>query len=119
MDKILHRFHILPPSFLPIINSVTAIMLCIVLALSFQGQTTRYEFFFTIVLLILGVIFWFNTVTWESNNKAEQTLLTKQGITRGFVLFILSEIMIFFSLFCNIPLITPPLVLPSLYMVFY
>lgn len=51
-----------------------------------------------IILLLLIIFQWFRDIIRESK-KGEHTLIVQKGLTLGYILFLISEIMLFFSFF--------------------
>jgi cytochrome c oxidase subunit 3 len=58
-------------------------------------------FIFLIGIFILSLVgfFWFKDVAEEASKVGFHTLVVKNGLILGFLLFILSEIMLFFGFF--------------------
>nr|YP_009545849.1 cytochrome c oxidase subunit III [Ophioceres incipiens]AYO99641.1 cytochrome c oxidase subunit 3 [Ophioceres incipiens] len=93
-----HPFHIVNRSPWPIAGAISAFIITTGIVSWFQGDN--------ILTLTLGLItilfvlaFWWRDVIREATFLGEHTSYIMQGIKIGFVLFILSEIMFFFSFF--------------------
>jgi len=58
-----------------------------------------YFFFFGLICVSLCMLFWFNDIVKEAAFAGYHTLVVRTGIRYGFLLFIVSEIMLFFGFF--------------------
>jgi len=95
-----HLFHIVDPSPWPIITALSAFFMLSGLAfymhrIAFGG----YFFFFGIVAVASCMFFWFTDVVKEASFAGYHSLAVRTGIRYGFLLFIISEIMLFFGFF--------------------
>jgi cytochrome c oxidase subunit 3 len=95
-----HPFHIVTPSPWPfcISLSILSFLLSFVMYLHFY----KFAGIFTLLsfccfcLILFG---WFNDIIFESTYQLKHTLLVQKGLRLGMILFIISEIMFFFSFF--------------------
>jgi cytochrome c oxidase subunit 3 len=95
-----HLFHIVDSSPWPIISATSAFLMLSGLAfymhrIIFGG----YFFFCSIVAVGLAAFFWFNDIIKEAGFAGHHSLVVRSGLRWGFLLFILSEIMLFFGFF--------------------
>jgi len=58
-----------------------------------------YSFYINFCILIFLIIRWFRDIIIEATFEGRHTLFVQKGITLGFLLFLVSEIMFFFSFF--------------------
>jgi heme/copper-type cytochrome/quinol oxidase subunit 3 len=99
-----HPFHILPPSELPILTSTFLLIWLFLQVLYFQN--IRFEFLggyisllhLAIVGLFVTLAMWFVDIINESVD-GEHTAKVQRGLRLGFILFIVSEVMLFFAVF--------------------
>lgn len=95
-----HLFHIVDPSPWPIISSFSAFFLLSGLAfymhrIMFGG----YFFLLGLVAVSLAAFFWFTDIVKEASFAGYHSLAVRTGLRYGFLLFILSEVMLFFGFF--------------------
>lgn len=95
-----HLFHILPLSPWPILSSWSAFLTVSGNAfymhkVAFGG----YFFIFGLLCLILCVFGWFSDIVDEATMSGYHTKAVRMGLRLGFLLFIVSEIMLFFGFF--------------------
>nr|BBI76489.1 cytochrome oxidase subunit 3 [Varroa destructor] len=93
-----HSYHMVENSPWPIISSFGAFtfMVSIVCMLHLNNF---FFFFFSFFLLILNFYLWWRDVIRESLMEGMHTFIVKQGLKMGMILFIISEIFFFISLF--------------------
>lgn len=95
-----HLFHILPLSPWPLLSSWSAFFLVSGFAfymhkVSFGG----YFFIFGLLCLSLCVFGWFSDIVDEATLSGYHTQAVRMGLRLGFLLFIVSEIMLFLGFF--------------------
>jgi heme/copper-type cytochrome/quinol oxidase subunit 3 len=100
-----HNFHLVDNSQLPIIAALATMLLVLnivfylhssIIALLHYFENMTFDtawFMFTAALF-----FWFCTVVFESG-RGHHTIIVRQGLRYGMILFIVSEIMFFFAFF--------------------
>lgn len=96
----LHPFHLVGPSPWPIYTSFCLMNIALSLGLTSHGYINNLNIlFFTIITLFYCMTLWFKDVIAESTYLGDHTTAVKKGLNQGFLLFVLSEILIFISLF--------------------
>ena len=93
-----HPYHLVEPSPWPFVGAAGAFFLTIGFVVFFHYG---FSFFLGLgLLIIVGVMFvWWQDVIRESTFQGHHSLIVKQGIKYGMLLFILSEVLFFFSFF--------------------
>jgi cytochrome c oxidase subunit 3 len=95
-----HTFHILTISPWPLYVSLGALAIVFGFFLSFSGyQISELVLLSGFTLLSLSIIGWFRDINDEGTYKGCHTKKVQYGIRLGMILFILSEVMLFFSFF--------------------
>lgn len=95
-----HPFHIVSPSPWPFIISVAALNLTMGTVLYFHRYYFgRFFLFFGLVFTFTTMGFWWRDVIREATFYGYHTKKVVEGIKLGFILFIISEVMFFFSVF--------------------
>jgi cytochrome c oxidase subunit 3 len=95
-----HRFHLVDRSPWPIVSAAGAWFLTIGLVffmhrIEYGGYLVLLGFF-----ILLSVMFvWWRDVIRESTYQGKHTIIVQRGIKKGFILFIISEIMFFSAFF--------------------
>jgi len=95
-----HAYHIVNPSPWPFFVSLNALPLTIGAVMYFHEF--KYGFLFMILgffNLILCMTLWFRDIIREATYLGEHTLIVQKAHRLGFILFIFSEVMFFFSFF--------------------
>lgn len=95
-----HPFHLVEPSPWPILMALSAFVVTTsaVLYLHF----VNYSFYLLINGLVMStciLFFWLNDVSYESNEQRFHTQVVQFGLRLGIILFITSEVMLFFAFF--------------------
>jgi cytochrome c oxidase subunit 3 len=95
-----HRFHLVTPSPWPLYASVSVFVLLV----SFVSYMHRFEgggngIFLGLFLLVISMFVWWRDVIRESTWQGHHTVIVQRGLRMGFALFIVSEVMFFFSIF--------------------
>ncbi len=97
-----HPFHLLEPSFLPLLTAISAFLVLTNLVFywhyginncAYQNAFITVSFTFFLCILF----FWFGSVIYES--ASHHTFKVSQGLRTGFILFIASEVFFFFAFF--------------------
>ena len=95
-----HPYHLVDPSPWPISTSFA--MLIVTLSAVMYMQGFKYGGYFLnlgIILISTGMALWLRDVVIEATYLGHHTEEVKRGLTIGFALFIISELMAFFSVF--------------------
>lgn len=93
-------FHLVEPSPWPIVTSFGLLNLTISAVMYFHGYNQGGLSLFISFLITLGVMsLWLRDVVQEGTYLGNHTKQVQQGLNIGFGLFIVSEIMVFFSVF--------------------
>lgn len=97
--RLKHPFHLVDSSPWPIVTSGMAFSL-VVGAIQFMHTDKGFSLFFLSLFgLILSLFGWFRDIVIESTFEGHHTKLVQRGLMYGFILFIVSEVMFFFSFF--------------------
>lgn len=101
MRKIRTMYHLVPASSWPFTTALSVSILLIGLAGAFHLGEGRASVVIVLGLinLLLSLIFWFGDVIKESVVKKKHTLPVIKGLRLGFILFIVSEAILFASFF--------------------
>lgn len=95
-----HPFHIVDPSPWPFLGSISALAVTLGAALYFHGFYKGEILLFGGFLHLLMVCFgWWRDVVDEATFQGCHTKKVQRGLRLGMILFIVSEVMFFFSLF--------------------
>lgn len=99
LQKKRHLFHLVDPSPWPILCSIGAFTITFNAVLFFHEFDSGKLLLFSLNFLILNMSFWWRDVIRESTFLGHHTKIVQQGLRLGMILFIISEIMFFFSFF--------------------
>jgi cytochrome c oxidase subunit 3 len=92
--------HLVERSIWPIMLSASLFALVIATVRYFHGYSLGFFLLkLSLLLTILGASYWWKDVIIEASFEGHHTKKVKKGITQGFLLFILSEVMAFSSVF--------------------
>ena len=95
----LHPFHLVGPSPWPIFTSFSLMNLALSLGLTAHGYISNNIFIFiSIITVLYSMTLWFKDIIAESTYLGDHTIAVKRGLNQGFLLFVVSEILIFSSL---------------------
>ena len=98
--KLIHPFHLVNNSPWPLTTSISLYYILLSVIMSFNNIIGSFEFFLLGILsLIFSTYKWFKEIIIESTFKGEHTLKVQSIINTGLILFIISEIVIFATLF--------------------
>nr|YP_009935157.1 Cox3 [Metschnikowia drosophilae]QNS23013.1 Cox3 [Metschnikowia drosophilae]QNS23024.1 Cox3 [Metschnikowia drosophilae] len=96
----LHPFHLVNPSPWPLFTSFSLMNLALTMGLTAHGYMNNNMYMLMNMVLMLYVFtLWFKDMMAESTYLGDHTKAVKKGMTQGFYLFVVSEILIFASLF--------------------
>ena len=95
-----HLFHIVEPSFYPLQLALGIFFFVTGLAFLMHHVENGYLIFLLGIIMILFIATsWFLEIIREATFEGFHTLVVKKGLKSGFLLFIASEIMLFFGFF--------------------
>ncbi|YP_054504.1 cytochrome c oxidase subunit 3 (mitochondrion) [Kluyveromyces lactis] len=93
-------FHLVAPSPWPIVVSFALMSLALSLALTMHGYIGHmYLIYLSILTVTLSATLWFRDIIAEATYLGDHTIAVRKGINLGFLLFVVSEILIFAALF--------------------
>jgi uncharacterized membrane protein required for colicin V production len=94
-------YHLVPPSSWPLTTAISVFLLLLGLVGAFhqKGSAAIIVIILGLINLILSLIFWFGDVIKESVTKKKHTLPVIKGLRLGFILFLVSEAILFGSFF--------------------
>jgi uncharacterized membrane protein YGL010W len=93
-----HPYHLVNVSPWPFLVSLSVFALTIGLVLIFHRfQLGDVTFFFGLCSLSVTMICWFRDIIREGTFEGQHTNLVQKGLKLGMILFIISELMLFFS----------------------
>jgi cytochrome c oxidase subunit 3 len=96
----LHPFHLVGPSPWPIFTSFSLMDLALSIGLNAHGYMNNNLYIvLTLITLLYSMTLWFKDIIAESTYLGDHTVAVKRGLNQGFLLFVISEILIFISLF--------------------
>lgn len=93
-----HPYHIVSPSPWPIVSSFALLALALSSVLMFQGYGLIL-FLISLFSVIGSMVFWFRDIISEGSYEGCHTLSVQKGLNIGVILFIISEIFFFLSVF--------------------
>jgi len=95
-----HPFHLVDPSPWPFFTGLSALTLTFGFVMYLHGYTNgSFTFKFGFILLLIVSFFWWRDIVRESTFEGQHTSAVQKGLKIGVILFIVSEIMFFFSFF--------------------
>nr|YP_009484488.1 cytochrome c oxidase subunit 3 [Saccharomycodes ludwigii]APD14970.1 cytochrome c oxidase subunit 3 [Saccharomycodes ludwigii]APD14982.1 cytochrome c oxidase subunit 3 [Saccharomycodes ludwigii]APD14993.1 cytochrome c oxidase subunit 3 [Saccharomycodes ludwigii]APD15004.1 cytochrome c oxidase subunit 3 [Saccharomycodes ludwigii]APD15016.1 cytochrome c oxidase subunit 3 [Saccharomycodes ludwigii] len=93
-------FHLVEPSPWPIVVSFTLLSLVLSLAMTMHGYMNNMTMVtVSLITLLSSMTLWFRDIIAEGTYLGDHTLAVRKGLNLGFLLFVVSEIMIFAALF--------------------
>jgi len=94
-----HSFHLVDPSPWPIITSFSAFLLTGGGVLYMHGYLSSFVWKFGLFMILFMMFVWWRDVIREATFEGQHTHSVQSGIRLGMILFIVSEVMFFFSFF--------------------
>nr|YP_003204906.1 cytochrome c oxidase subunit 3 [Millerozyma farinosa]CAY39276.1 cytochrome c oxidase, subunit 3 [Millerozyma farinosa] len=96
----LHPYHLVGPSPWPMFTSFSLMNLATSIALTSHGYMGHnYMMVMCAMTMLYSMTLWFKDMMAESTYLGDHTLAVKKGMMQGFLLFVVSEMLIFVSLF--------------------
>nr|YP_010248538.1 cytochrome c oxidase subunit 3 [Pneumocystis oryctolagi]QTK22302.1 cytochrome c oxidase subunit 3 [Pneumocystis oryctolagi] len=95
---LVHPYHLVDASPWPLVSSFSLLSLALSTVLFFQGRGSVW-FVLSLFSVIGSVFFWFRDVIAEGSYEGQHTSVVQKGLNWGMVLFIISEVFFFFSIF--------------------
>ena len=96
----LFPFHLVTPSPWPIAVAFGLMTLALSLAMTMHGYITGTIILWgSIILVIYAMTMWFRDVIAEGTYLGDHTIAVRKGLNYGFLLFVISEILIFAGIF--------------------
>ena len=93
-------YHLVTPSYWPIYLSFSLLTLTLGAASYFHGYPNAgYIFALGVFLTVFGMILWFRDIILEATFLGDHTTEVQKGLMLGFILFVISEVFAFFSVF--------------------
>src|ERR1700744_4171439 len=93
-------FHLVEPSPWPILTSFSLLIVTLSAVMYFHGFSNGgYFLMIGLILTTSGMILWFRDVIIEGTYLGNHTLEVQEGLKIGVVLFIVSEVFAFLSVF--------------------
>lgn len=100
MRQSYHKYHLVSQSPWPLFVSLGILSLVIGFVMFLHKYEGGWELFqLGFLLSLIGGTFWWRDVVREGTFKGDHTSLVQYGLKLGFLLFIISEVMFFFSFF--------------------
>ena len=97
---VLHAYHIVDPSPWPLVTAFSAFFRVFGLVIQRHGFTRGLILFsLGICTILLNVIFWWRDVIREGTFEGQHTTVVQNGLRYGIILFIVSEVRLFFAFF--------------------
>lgn len=95
-----YPYHIVTPSPWPLIVSLSLLSLAISLGLTIHGYIGNINIvYLALLVLLISSLLWFRDIISEATYLGNHLIAVRKGINIGFLLFVLSEVLIFISLF--------------------
>lgn len=95
-----YPYHIVIPSPWPLIVSLSLLSLALSLGLTIHGYIGNINLvYLALFVLTCSSSFWFRDIISEATYLGNHTIAVRKGINIGFLLFVLSEVLVFLGLF--------------------
>lgn len=100
MSKAQHKYHLVDPSPLPIVTSMSVLIMSIGAILSMhQHNIGHFIFPMGFIMLVSCMFSWWWDIIKEGRDDKAHTDVVQRGLSIGMMFFIVSEIMFFFAFF--------------------
>ena len=95
-----HAFHLVDPSVMPLLSSLSYLVTALGAVLYFHGYVAGFQIqMFGLFSVIACMFFWWRDVVREGTLEGCHTNIVQLGLRYGMILFIVSEVMFFFAFF--------------------
>src|SRR5579862_8123042 len=95
-----HPYHLVEPSPWPLLASFSLLTITLSGVITFHGYSNGvFLLILGLITLIFTIALWFRDVTREGTFQGHHTIAVQKGLTLGFVLFVVSEVFFFISIF--------------------
>jgi len=95
-----HPFHLVSPSPWPVFTSLSLGSLAAASAMSMHYfQNSYILFYIALILVVMSMVLWFRDIVTEGTFLGDHTISVQRGLTLGFILFVVSEVLFFLSVF--------------------
>jgi len=95
-----HAFHLVDPSVMPLLQSISALTLVTGGTMYFHGYLGGFEtILFGLISTLICMFLWWRDVVREGYLEGQHTNIVQLGLRYGMLLFIASEVMFFFAFF--------------------
>ena len=93
-----HPYHLVEPSPWPLLGAGGALFITVGSVIYFHYGLSQIMYLGILIVVIIMFVWWQDVIR-ESTFQGHHSLIVKQGIKYGMLLFILSEVLFFFSFF--------------------
>lgn len=98
--RLIHPYHLVTNSPWPLTTSISVLSMAISLVLTMQNKEYgEYILLASVVSIVISAIAWLQDITIEGTYRGEHTTRVQKGLTLGFILFVVSEVCVFLTLF--------------------
>ena len=98
--KIAHPYHLVTLSPWPLTSSISAFSLLLGNVMLFSNKMYGKELvYLSLLSLIYSAYYWFKDIVIEGTYRGDHTAKVQKGLSLGFILFVVSEVCVFFGLF--------------------
>ena len=95
-----HAFHLVDPSIMPLLSSLSCLVTAFGAVLYFHGFIAGLSIqLFGLSSILVCMFFWWRDVVREGTLEGRHTNIVQLGLRYGMILFIVSEVMFFFAFF--------------------
>src|SRR4051794_18281542 len=95
-----HPFHLVEPSPYPLLVSLALLITTLSGVMTFHGYSNgAFLLLLGFLSTVLGMALWFKDVVREATYQGHHTIAVQKGLIMGFILFVVSEVMFFLSIF--------------------
>lgn len=95
-----HLFHILPQSPWPLFIGLGMFFFVSSMGFTMHGvESAGWTFLFSFIILFIAGIKWVDDIIDEATCSGDHTIAVQMGLTSGFLLFLLTEMMLFIGFF--------------------